>query len=206
MDNHGYLNDLENCQLCPWECGVNRLAGERGVCRVGLPEVAYTGLTQVLKTFSVTLLGCSFRCIYCNAYRLSQYPDSGWMYRGYVQPDTLVHEALNSFKTSFAQKIGVKKLSFTGGEPSIHTPYLEEVTALIKEQIPELEVGLATNGFCTPPTMERLVEISSYINFEIKAFDPELHYAVTGAPVNPILENASSLPVKTLKKSEYFVR
>lgn len=204
MDNHGYLNDLENCQLCPWECGVNRLAGERGVCRVGLPEVAYTGLTQVLKTFSVTLLGCSFRCIYCNAYRLSQYPDSGWMYRGYVQPDTLVHEALNSFKTSFAQKIGVKKLSFTGGEPSIHTPYLEEVTALIKEQIPELEVGLATNGFCTPPTMERLVEISSYINFEIKAFDPELHYAVTGAPVNPILENAKFIASENPEKIRVF--
>lgn len=184
------MKDLENCQLCPWNCKVNRLAGEKGVCRVELPELAYTGLTQALKTFSVTLLGCSFRCIYCNAYRLSQYPDSGWMYRGYVKPDVLVHETLEEFKTNLAQKIGVKKLSFTGGEPSIHTPYLEEVVAQIQGQIPDLEVGLATNGFCTPSTIKRLEELSSYINFEIKAYDGKLHQAITGAPAKPVLENA----------------
>lgn len=190
MDNHRYFNDLEKCQLCPWNCEVNRLEGERGVCRVTLPEVAYTGLTQVLKTFAVTFLGCPFKCIYCNAYRISQYPDSGWMYRGYVEPEDLAHESLEVFKTSFAQKIGVNKLSFTGGESSIHTPYLEEVTTILREHIPELEVGLATNGFITQKTMKRLAEISSYINFEIKAFTPELHHAITGAPGEPVLENA----------------
>lgn len=83
---NAYLKDLKNCQLCPWKCGVNRLDGEKGVCRMGLPEVAYTGLTPVLQSYSITLLGCSFCCIYCNAYRISHYPDSGWKYRGFVEP------------------------------------------------------------------------------------------------------------------------
>nr|WP_319372998.1 radical SAM protein [uncultured Methanobacterium sp.] len=204
MANHRYLKDLENCQLCPWNCGVNRLEGETGVCSVGIPEVAYTGLTQVLKTYAVTLLGCSYRCIYCNAYRISQYPDSGWMYRGYVTPNELMEEVLDAFKASFARKIGVKKISFTGGEPSIHTPYLEEVVTLMKEQIPDLEVGLATNGFCTPSTMKRLENISSYINFEIKAFDGKLHHAITGAPVEAILENAEWLARKHPEKIRVF--
>lgn len=204
MDNHGYLEDLENCRLCPWECGVNRLEGERGICRVGIPEVAYTGLTQVLKTYAVTLLGCSFKCIYCNAYRISQYPDSGWMYRGYVKPNLMVKEAFNSLQTNFAREIGVKKLSFTGGEPSIHTPYLEEVVAQIREQLPDLEVGLATNGFCTLETMKRLIELSSYINFEIKALDSELHYAITGAPSKPVLENAKLLAYENPEKIRVF--
>lgn len=204
MDNHGYLKDLKNCRLCPWECGVNRLEGERGICRVGIPEVAYTGLTPVLKTYAVTLLGCSFRCIYCNAYRISQYPDSGWMYRGYVKPKLMVKEALKSFQTNFARKIGVKKLSFTGGEPSIHTPYLEEVVAQMREQLPDLEVGLATNGFCTPKTMKRLEELSKYINFEIKAFDSELHQAITGAPSEPVLENAEWMALNHPEKIRVF--
>ncbi len=204
MDNHGYLKDLEKCQLCPWNCGVNRLEGETGICCAGIPEVAYTGLTEVLKTYAITLLGCSFRCIYCNAYRISQYPDSGWMYRGYVTANDLIEEVLDVFKTSFARKIGVEKLSFTGGEPSIHTPYLEEVTTLLKEQIPDLEVGLATNGFSTHNTMKRLENISSHINFEIKAFDGELHHAITGAPVEVVLENAEWLARKHPEKIRVF--
>jgi len=202
--NPEYLKDLKNCHLCPWDCRVNRLEGERGVCRVGLPEVAYTGLTQVLKTFAVTLLGCSFKCIYCNAYRLSQYPDSGWIYRGYVEPDDLAWEALEAFETPFARKIGAKKLSFTGGEPSIHTPYLEETVNILRQDIPDLEVGLATNGFCTPNTMKRLEKLSTYINFEIKAFDSKLHHAITGASSQPVLENARWLALNHPEKIRVF--
>jgi len=202
--NQEYLKDLKNCQLCSWNCKVNRLEGERGVCRAGIPEIAYTSLTSVLKSYSMTLLGCSFRCVYCNAYRISQYPDSGWMYRGYVEPEDLVQEALNSFETSLARNIGVKKISFTGGEPSIHTPYLEEVVSRMKEIIPELEVGLATNGFSTHKTMKRLVKLSSYINFEIKAFDDEIHHAITGAPVKPVLKNAEWLVRKHPEKIRVF--
>ncbi|HII83797.1 MAG TPA: radical SAM protein [Methanobacterium subterraneum] len=187
------MKDLAKCQLCPWNCKANRLEGEMGVCHSGLPEVAYTGLTPVLKTFAVTLLACSFRCIYCNAYRISQYPDSGWIYRGYVPPDKLVSEVMNAFTTSFAQKIGVKKLSFTGGEPSINTPYLEEIVKMLGEDLPDLEVGVATNGFCTHSTMQRLEKFSNYLNFEIKAFNNELHQAITGAPVENVLENAEWL-------------
>ncbi len=202
--NLEYLKELKNCQLCPWNCGVNRLEGEQGVCRVGIPELAYTSLSPVLKTFSVTLLGCSFRCIYCNAYRLSQYPDSGWMYRGYVEPDLLVKEALDAFQSSLAQKLGVKRLSFTGGEPSIHTPYLEEIIHQIREKSSKLEVGVATNGFCTLDNMKRLEKISTYINFEIKAFDSKLHQAITGAPSKPVLENAQWLACNYPQKIRVF--
>ncbi|MCE5215137.1 MAG: radical SAM protein [Methanobacterium sp.] len=156
--NLRYLKELKKCKLCSWKCGVNRLAGEKGVCRVGLPEIAYTNFTRVLKSYSVTLLGCSFVCAYCNAYRISQYPDSGWRYRGYVEPDLLAEETLEAIETPFAQINGVNKLNFTGGEPSIHTPYLEEVVNLLSRQQPQMDVGLATNGFSTRKTMKRLIK------------------------------------------------
>lgn len=94
----------------------------------------------------------------------------------------------------------MKRISFTGGEPALHIPYLEEVAHSMRDHIPSLEVGLATNGFSTPKTMKRLSEISSYINFEIKALDPELHRAITGAPVEPVLENAKWLARKHPEK------
>jgi len=177
-----------------------------------LPEVAYTNFTQVLKSYSITLLGCSFICTYCNAYRISQYPDSGWRYRGYVDPPALVEEIYHAFKSQYAQDMSVTKLSFTGGEPSIHTPYLEAVVGLLNkdisqqdnQDISQLDVGLATNGFTTRKTMERLCEISSYINFEIKAFNTELHQALTGAPSEPVLENAEWLARKHPEKIRVF--
>jgi uncharacterized Fe-S radical SAM superfamily protein PflX len=33
-------DDLKNCTLCEHRCGVNRLVGESGVCRMTLPQVA----------------------------------------------------------------------------------------------------------------------------------------------------------------------
>lgn len=179
---------------------VNRLEGERGICRASIPEVAYTSLTPMLKSYSLTLRGCSFKCMYCNAYCISQYPDSGWMYRGYVQPESMVQEALKSFKTSFARSRDITKLNFTGGEPSIHILYLEAVTSRMKEEIPELKIGMATDGFSTLKTMKRLVKISSSINFEIKAFDDEIHHAITGATVGPVLKNVEWLMRKHPEK------
>ncbi|MDI9436450.1 MAG: radical SAM protein [Euryarchaeota archaeon] len=202
--NHHYLKELKNCQLCPWKCGVNRLEGEKGACLMGLPEVAYTGLTPVLQSYSITLLGCSFRCLYCNAYRISQYPDSGWRYRGYVKPEVMAREAVGEFKSSLGRDLGVKRISFTGGEPSLHTPYLEEVSRLIQLQLPGLEVGVATNGFCTTSTMKRLAQLSNYINFEIKAWDTELHQAITGAPVEPVLRNAKWIAQEHPEKIRVF--
>lgn len=190
--------------MCEWNCKINRLNGEKGVCRVGIPEIAYTSLAYVLKSYSVTLLGCSFRCMYCNAYRISQYPDAGWIYRGYEKPEDIAKEAFMALNTSFAKNIGAYRLSFTGGEPSIHTPYIEEVVAKIKDMAPEMEVGVATNGFPTSKTLKRLINISSFINFEIKAFDGKLHEALTGAPVEPVLRNATFLAEKYPEKIRVF--
>jgi len=107
-------SEFKNCQLCAWKCGVNRLDGERGVCGQGMPEIAYTNLAQVLQSYSVPMLGCNFKCMYCNAYRLSQYPDSRWYYRGYVDPSELASEAIYQIDSEEEKAMGVDKISFTG--------------------------------------------------------------------------------------------
>jgi pyruvate formate lyase activating enzyme len=195
-----YLNELRACTLCEWRCNVNRLNGERGVCRVGIPEIAYTSFAYVLKSYSITFLGCCFRCIYCNAYRISQYPDAGWRYRGYSEPEEVADEVHTALGTPLAQEIGIHRLSFTGGEPSLHTPYLEAVVGRTREVVPGIEVGIATNGFSTHHTLKRLMAIASYFNFEIKAFDDAVHEALTGAPVEPVLRNAEFIAAKNPEK------
>jgi pyruvate formate lyase activating enzyme len=184
---------LKNCVLCDYNCGINRLEGEAGVCGVGMPEIAYCNLAQVLRSYSITMLGCNFNCIYCNAYRLSQYPGSGWFYRGYVSPGELAAEAIRRIDSPEGRAMRVDKISFTGGEPTIHFPFIAEVAEEARKKIPELGVGFATNGFASQKTLQQIIDLCSYVTFEIKAFNDDTHRAITGAPVEPVLRNAEYL-------------
>jgi pyruvate formate lyase activating enzyme len=195
-----WVDGLRNCKLCAWECGVDRTNNNHGVCRIGLPEIAYTNITNATKSVTVTFLGCCFRCIYCNAYRLSQYPSVGWMYRGYIPPEDLAEELWSNLCSSKSKEVGANAVNFTGGEPTINLPYIKRVVDIMREGNNELRVGFATNGFASRESFERVIDVSTWINFEIKAYDDEIHRAVTGAPVEPVLKNAELLMKKARTK------
>lgn len=190
------------CRLCEWRCGVNRLEGERGVCRVGRAETAATMYSPSLSSYIVTLLGCCFRCLHCNAYRISQYPDPGWKYAGHITPAALVAGAKEIISTSMGPCI--KYISFTGGDPIIHLPYIEEVGEEVRRQVPELGIGISTGGFATPQTISRIIDLCSIITLEIKAYSDHLHRALTGAPVAPVLRNAGLLAEEGREKIRVF--
>jgi putative pyruvate formate lyase activating enzyme len=72
---------LESCVLCPRECGVNRLKGEKGFCGVGKnPRVAscnvHTGeeppLSGTKGSGTIFFSGCNLRCMYCQNFPISQ--------------------------------------------------------------------------------------------------------------------------------------
>ena len=71
---------LSSCDLCPHECGVNRLAGEKGFCRVAgealvssygphfgeeRPLVGYGGSGTIFFTY------CNMACVYCQNWEIS---------------------------------------------------------------------------------------------------------------------------------------
>ena len=77
---------LACCTLCPRGCRVNRLAGERGVCRTGeYAEVASYGphfgeesvLVGERGSGTIFFCGCSLTCAFCQNYDISHpEPDS----------------------------------------------------------------------------------------------------------------------------------
>jgi putative pyruvate formate lyase activating enzyme len=71
---------LLSCDLCPRQCGVNRLEGELGVCRGGaLAAVSSTGahygeeppLVGWGGSGTIFLTHCGLRCIFCQNYDIS---------------------------------------------------------------------------------------------------------------------------------------
>lgn len=72
---------LKNCSLCPLECGVDRLSGEKGRCNSGdellVSSVApHHGEERPLVgrygSGTVFLSNCNLSCVYCQNYELSQ--------------------------------------------------------------------------------------------------------------------------------------
>lgn len=200
-----WMDEFRNCKLCSWECGINRLSDGNGFCRVGLPHIATVNTSIATKSCTVTFLGCCFRCIYCNAYRISQYPEVGWFYRGYVEPRKLAKELLNILKSPNSARLNLDAVSFTGGEPSIHMPYIEILVNELRKEAKNLKVGFATNGFASKAVMKRIINLASFINFEIKAYEDEVHKILTGAPIEPVLKNAETL-VKNAKDKIRVIR
>ncbi len=71
---------LENCTLCPRNCGVNRLHGEKGFCGAGLqPEVSSASphfgeedpLVGSHGSGTIFLTHCNLKCVFCQNFSIS---------------------------------------------------------------------------------------------------------------------------------------
>jgi putative pyruvate formate lyase activating enzyme len=71
---------FEECRLCPRECGVNRMAGERGFCRATSRLMIYSAhphfgeeVSLVGKNGSGTIFfsNCNLRCVFCQNWPIS---------------------------------------------------------------------------------------------------------------------------------------
>ncbi len=72
---------LESCDICPRHCGVNRIKGELGACKVGAkPLVASYGPHFGEESFlvgrggsgTIFFSGCNLKCVFCQNWTISQ--------------------------------------------------------------------------------------------------------------------------------------
>ncbi|HXI84359.1 MAG TPA: radical SAM protein [Verrucomicrobiae bacterium] len=136
------LAALADCQLCAHHCGVNRLAGERGMCHAGTAARVFSAQVEVgdemelLPTFAIALSGCDLRCSFCITGAESWNPRAGEA----LCPVTLAARA----KT--AMENGAQTAMILGGEPTIHLPAALEIVAALP---PSLRLIWKTNAHGT---------------------------------------------------------
>jgi len=124
---------LKSCHFCERRCGVDRTAGERGVCGVGeksriASEFMHHGEESVLvPSYTIFFNGCTFKCVFCQNWDISQFPDSGVE----VSPQTLAK------LIEGAKRDGARNVNFVGGnpDPNLHT---------ILEALNECEASLSS--------------------------------------------------------------
>ena len=79
--NESLIGQLSKCECCPRNCGVNRLEGKAGFCRVraGI-QISHAGLhfgeeppiSGTKGSGAIFFAGCNLRCVFCQNYQISQ--------------------------------------------------------------------------------------------------------------------------------------
>lgn len=120
---------LSDCQLCAHHCGVNRAAGERGLCHAGnvarvfSAQVEVSDELEIIPTFAIALSGCDLRCAFCITGKESWNPNAG----EHLDKKQIVD------RTMRALDAGARSVMILGGEPTIHLPDALEIVSLLPD-------------------------------------------------------------------------
>ena len=109
---------------------------------------------------------------------------------GYVDAADLALESVRMLESPAGRLMRADRIFFSGGEPSIHLPYIERVFEEARKILADCRVNFDTNGFMTENSLRRVLAFATSLTFDLKAFFDETHRALTGAPVAPVLRNA----------------
>jgi pyruvate formate lyase activating enzyme len=148
----------------------------------GYPEYAYhSGPEHGYKNLAVFFHACSFNCLYCQ----------NWHFRKEtLRPRTApVHDLASAVdeKTSC--------ICYFGGDPAPQTPFSLKASrqALERKKGRILRICWETNGSMHPGLLDEVTKLAlssgGCIKFDLKAWDDNLHIALTGNTNERTLEN-----------------
>jgi len=139
---------LENCALCPRNCGLNRLKGEKGYCCAGsMPEVSshspHFGEERPLVGFhgsgTIFMTHCNLKCLFCQNYSISHLGEGqevsferlgemmielqsmGCHNINFVSPTHYVPQILKAIPPAVEKGLSVPLVYNTGGYDSVQT-------------------------------------------------------------------------------------
>ncbi|MGQ4875036.1 MAG: AmmeMemoRadiSam system radical SAM enzyme [Promethearchaeia archaeon] len=192
------------CHVCANECVIT--LGNLGICgtRQNIDGELYTLIYGTLSAsgsldpiekkplynfwpgataYSISSIGCSFRCLNCQNWHLSQKDGYEQIRHRLVEmsPEELVKRVVKS---------KAKTLAFTYNEPLIWHEWIIDVTKLLKKH--DVKTILVTNGYSTPEASKELIEVGvDAANIDIKAMSDEFYKKICGVKsVKPVLDTA----------------
>ena len=165
--------DLENCKLCPCECGANRITGV-GACGVSALRIAKYYLHPFeepcisFKNGSGTIFfsGCNLRCAFCQNYEVS---------RAKRGKEITPEELAEVFKE--LENMGAENISLV--TPSHVVPYLVRAFELYQPKIP---VVYNSGGYEKIDTLKAIEPFVDIWLPDMKFYSPALSKRYLGKP------------------------
>jgi putative pyruvate formate lyase activating enzyme len=140
---------MKNCELCERKCGVNRLEGELGVCKIGNHCIIssegphYGEESYYVPSHTIFFYSCNFQCRYCQNYTISRR----------LEPGTPVTPEFLARRIEEMRKDGFRNANFVGGSPTPHLLWILESLKYCKVSTPIL---WNSNMYMTEKTMDIL--------------------------------------------------
>ncbi|MBR5738722.1 MAG: radical SAM protein [Lachnospiraceae bacterium] len=174
--------DLSACTCCPRQCGVDRLAGEKGYCRV-TGENVFLGraalhfyeepcISGKEGSGAVFFSGCSLRCVYCQNKELSDFTIGKE-----VTPERLAEIFLE------LQKQGANTLNLV--TPTHYACQIEKALKRAKSCGLSIPVVYNTGGYEAVSTLKELAGLIDVYLTDFKYMDPLLAAKLSGTEDYP---------------------
>lgn len=171
---------LEACDLCPRNCGVNRIRGERGYCHsLEKPVIAsycsHHGEEPALSgnrgSGTIFFANCNLRCVYCQNHQISQ----NWQAQ---EANSVTVEALAGYMLEL-QNRGCHNINLVS--PSHFVPQIVRALVLAVPLGLKLPVVYNTNSYDGLDTLRELESIVSVYLPDLKYADDQQAYKYSRA-------------------------
>ena len=198
------------CELCPHNCLIGD--GKRGVCGVRenqggtlyslvYGKVVSSHVDPIEKkplfhflpgsySYSISTVGCNFRCDFCQNWEISQMPRDQHVIVGEDQtPEKVIKAALDN---------DCQSISYTYTEPTIYFEFAYDCAKLAKEK--GLKNNFVTNGYMNLPVVEMIAPYLDAANVDLKSFREDYYRKICGGELQPVLE-----AIKLMKKLKIWI-
>ena len=171
--NKSFNDQLSKCKCCPRSCGVDRLAGKTGFCKVGSGiEISHAGLhfgeeppiSGTGGSGTIFFSGCNLRCVFCQNYQISQEFQEG-------RDRTLTTDELVS-KMLRLQDEGAHNINFVSPSHMIF-PMADAIEAA-KERGLDVPVVYNSNGYDSVDALRQIRGLVDIYLPDIKYLDNTL--------------------------------
>jgi putative pyruvate formate lyase activating enzyme len=162
-----FTDQLAQCRCCPRRCGVNRLKGKTGFCRIGTAaQVSHIGLhfgeeppiSGTRGSGTIFFTGCNLRCVFCQNHQISQdfpkdrtqvlTPDAlaaemlrlqaaGAHNINLVSPSHVIFQAADAVVLAKAQGLTIPIVYNSNGYDSLDA--LRQITGLVDIYLPDIK-------------------------------------------------------------------
>ncbi len=188
------------CGLCNHHCHIKE--GKRGLCgvRENLKGKLYSLVYGRLiaehvdpiekkplfhflpgsRAYSISTVGCNFRCLHCQNYDISQYPH---LHNGEISG----HERSAESVVKDAVRQNCASVCYTYVEPTIFYEFAYDCSILAHQR--QLKNVFVSNGYMSPEVTRHLATVLDGINIDIKGFTDDFYKKVCKARLQPVLDN-----------------
>lgn len=180
------LEELKKCEICPYECKVNRLEGKSGNCKaLDKVEISLVSLHAYEEpcisgkngSGTVFFSGCNLNCKYCQNYEISQ------LGKGI---EITIEQLADIFIKQ--QNKGVNNINLV--TPTMYVYQIIEAIKIAKQKGLNIPIIYNSNGY---ENVETIKKLNGYIDVylpDLKYYNNQLGFEYSG--INSYFENATN--------------